>query len=223
MTARLIDATVTPLWEDISLHIGDGEMIAVTGPNGSGKSTLLKAIAGLRPLTRGSIEFSGRLGYIPQQQMFPPGLPLRARDVVALTVGRGAKRAHAEELLASVGAAHLSNRRVGNLSGGQQQLVRQAQALANRPDLILADEPFLSLDVARQRETAQRLRNHGAAVLLVTHALDPVLDMIDRVLYLGPRGHVLGPANEVLRSSVLSELYGTHVDVVNVHGKLVIV
>ncbi|WJY68773.1 metal ABC transporter ATP-binding protein [Corynebacterium auris] len=229
MIARLIDATVEPLWSNVNLDIAEGEMIAVLGPNGSGKSTLLNCLAGIRRLQSGRAEVNGRLGFIPQQRMFDQDLPLRARDLVSLSLGHGilrnrrANRARVDELLASVGASHLADARVGALSGGQQQLVRQAQALAKRPEILLADEPFLSLDVAHQRETVQRFRSLGAAVLMVTHSIDPVVDVVDRILYIGPQGHVLGPVSEVLDSDVLSDLYGAPVDVVTVRGKTVIV
>ena len=192
MILRLTEATVEPLWRGIDLELGAGEMVAVLGPNGSGKSTLLSTITGARRLGAGTVEVRGRLGYIPQQRMFPPDLPVRARDLVALSLDHGApwrgrrRRMDVVKLLDAVGAAHLTDRRVGALSGGQQQLVRQAQALANRPQLLLADEPFLSLDVARQRATAERLRAGGAAVLLVTHSIDPVADMVHRICTLIP-------------------------------------
>ncbi|WP_291314063.1 metal ABC transporter ATP-binding protein [Corynebacterium sp. UBA2622] len=229
MIARLCGAAVNPLWDGLDLEVSPGEMVAVLGPNGSGKSTLLNTLVGTRRLDRGTVETRGRLGYIPQQRMFPRDLPVRARDLVSLALGHGVLRGRAgrrgdvDKLLESVGALAFADRRVGALSGGQQQLVRQAQALARRPELLLADEPFLSLDVSRQRESARRFRETGAAVVLVTHSLDPVADMVDRVLYIGPHGHVLGAAREVLRSSVLTELYGSPVDVLTVRGRTVIV
>ena len=111
---------------------------------------------------------------------------------------------------------------MGTLSGGQQQLIRQAQAFAQNPELLLADEPLLSLDPARARETVERLAAHPAAVVCVTHSINPVLHVVDRVLYLGPEGHVVGAVGDVMRSDVLSQLYGTRVDVVEVDGRMVV-
>lgn len=227
--ARLTDFSAEPLWSGIDVEIGRGEFIAVLGPNGSGKSTLLATMLGMRRPTRGSVVLPERVGFIPQQRMFPPHMPVRARDVVSLTLrhgvfgGRAPSRAAVDKALDTVGAAHLADARVGILSGGQQQLVRQAQAFANEPELVLADEPLLSLDAARQRETVHRLASSPAAVMMVTHSIDPVMEVVDKVLYLGPKGHVVGDARDVLRTDVLSELYGAHVDVINVHGKTVIV
>ena len=87
---------------------------------------------------------------------------------------------------------------------------------------MLADEPLLSLDPARARDTVARLHAHPAAVVCVTHSINPVLGVVDRVLYLGPQGHVIGDVSEVMRSEVLSELYGTRVDVVEVDGRMVV-
>ena len=223
---HLTNASCDPLWHDINLDVAAGEFVAVLGPNGSGKSTLLGTILGTRKLSSGTITAPKNIGFIPQQRMFPPELPVRVRDLVSLSLEhrplRRPRKGDVDKLLDSVGALHLADARVGTLSGGQQQLVRQAQAFAKQPELILADEPLLSLDVARQRDFMSRLHAAKVAVVMVTHSIDPVIDIVDKVLYLGPNGHVVGSADEVLRSEVLSELYGAPVEVVRVGGKTVI-
>ena len=233
MVLTFTGAAVDPLFSDLNLTVEPGEFLAVLGPNGAGKSTLLHTVTGTRRLSRGTVSVNARTGFIPQQRMFSPDLPLRARDLVNLSAAHGvlrrrrARRGAVEELLREVGATGIADRRVGNLSGGQQQLVRQAQALANDPELLLCDEPLLSLDMGVQHRTVdlidRRRREAGTAVVFVTHSINPVLRVVDRVLYLAPYGHVLGDVSEVMRSETLSELYGTHVEVAEVNGRLIVI
>lgn len=233
MLLKLHDAAVSPLWSDLNLEVSPGEFIAILGPNGAGKSTLLHTILGTRKLSHGTVEATDAIGFIPQQRMFPIDLPMRAKDLVGLSLahgvfrGRSARSSAILDLLREVEGEHLADMRVGKLSGGQQQLVRQAQAFARAPKLLLCDEPLLSLDPGVQQRTVARLeqrrREHGTSVLFVTHGINPILNVVTRVLYLGPYGHTLGEVGEVMRSEVLSELYRTRVDVLNVDGRLVVV
>lgn len=226
-------AAVDPLWHDLDLTVEPGEFLTVLGPNGVGKSTLLNTILGTRKLTAGAVERPDRIGFIPQQRMFDADLPIRVRDLVGLSIEHGVtsrrrpSRSVIDAALTEVGAQGLSKRRVGTLSGGQQQLVRQAQAMATDPQLLLCDEPLLSLDLSAQRSSVElldrRRRTHDTAVVFVTHSINPVLGVTDRVLYLGPDGHVTGPVDEVMTSEVLSRLYGTSVDVGEVNGRMVVV
>jgi zinc/manganese transport system ATP-binding protein len=116
---------------------------------------------------------------------------------------------------------------VGALSGGELQRLRVGQAVIAEPRLILADEPLSALDLQQQKAVADLLdrerREHDAAVLFVTHDINPVLNMVDRVLYLANGKFSVGTPDEVLRSEVLSELYGTPVDVVRNQGRIVVI
>ncbi|MGV3113306.1 metal ABC transporter ATP-binding protein [Corynebacterium freneyi] len=225
-------AAVAPLWFDLDLQVRPGEFLAVLGPNGVGKSTLIGAALGTRKLTAGTVRTAPTVGYIPQQRMFDPDLPMRVRDLVGLSAAHGVfrrspSRARIDEALAEVGAEGIADRRVGTLSGGQQQLVRQAQAMVNDPALLLCDEPLLSLDPAAQRAAVERLdrrrRLHDTAVVFVTHGINPILGHCDRVLYITPHGHRVGPVEEIMTSETLSELYRTEITVATVGGKLVVV
>lgn len=232
------------LWTDLNLDVGSGEFITVLGSNGSGKSSLLKAVLGLQRLSGGSLEVRGRavrrgdrhIGYIPQQRLIPPGTPMRGRDLVALGVDghqfgprlRGSRRIHAQvdAAIASVQGQAFAHRPVGQLSGGEQQRLRVAQALVSDPALLLCDEPLLSLDLRHQQAVSRlidaRRQSHGTPVLFVTHDINPVLSMTDRVLYFAAGRHRLGAPEEVMRSDVLSELYDTRVDVARVGDRIVV-
>lgn len=229
------------LWSHLDVDIHPGEFIAILGANGAGKTSLLRTLLGEYTLSAGSVRIFGqpvhrggaRIGYVPQQNMADPGLPLRARDLVALGVdgnhwGTGlpsaARRSRVNELLEAVGATRYADTPVGLLSGGEQQRVRMAQALAGEPRLLLCDEPLLSLDVRRQAEIidlidSQRAQR-GFAVLMVTHDVNPVIDYIDRVMYVANGRIRVGTTDEVMRSDVLSGLYGSEVDVIRQDGRV---
>lgn len=232
------------LWSGLDLEVHAGEFVAVLGPNGSGKTSLLKTILGQQRLDSGTIELEGHpvrrgdrsIGYIPQQKLIPAGTPMRARDLVALGVNghrwgvpisRRSDRAQTERLIDAVGARRYADAPVGSLSGGEQQRLRVAQALAGDPALLLCDEPLLSLDLQHQRGVSElidrRRREYGSAVVFVTHDVNPVLGMVDRVLYLAGGRFRTGTPDEVLRSDVLTDLYGTPVDVIRSRGRIVVV
>lgn len=245
---RLRDASLgfgkRTLWSGLDLEVHAGEFVAVLGPNGSGKTSLLKTVLGQQRLDSGAIAFEGhpvrrgdrRIGYIPQQKLIPAGTPMRARDLVALGVNghrwgmpfpRRDDRARVDRLIESVGAGRYADAPVGSLSGGEQQRLRVAQALAGDPALLLCDEPLLSLDLQHQRGVSELIDRHrrerDSAVVFVTHDVNPVLGMVDRVLYLAGGRFRTGTPDEVLRSDVLTGLYGTPVDVIRSRGRIVVV
>lgn len=232
------------LWSNLNLEIKPQEFIAVIGSNGSGKTTLLKAILGQEKLTSGSIELddkpvrrgSTKIGYIPQHRTVDTSTPMRAKDMLRLGVD-GHKfglpftsretNKKVQHILGCVDAFDLADKRVGELSGGELQRLRVGQAVIGEPDLILADEPLSALDLAQQKAIAdlidQERRDHNSAVIFVTHDVNPILSMVDRVLYLANGQFRIGTPDEVLRSEVLSELYGTPVDVLRDHGRIIVV
>ncbi|MGO1847854.1 metal ABC transporter ATP-binding protein [Microbacterium sp.] len=232
------------LWAGLDLQVEPGEFLAVLGPSGSGKTTLLRAILGLQRLSEGEIRVSGervrrgnpRVGYVPQQRAFPLETNLRGRDLVALGVNgarfgppipRPGTRARVDELLDAVGATGYADSPVGRLSGGEQQRLRIGQALADSPDLLLCDEPLSSLDLANQRAVTSIInrerRERGASVVFVTHDVNPILDHVDRILYIAGGRFTLGTPKEVLRSDVLTDLYGAPVFVMQAGDRLVVV
>ena len=232
------------LWSGLDLDVAPGELIAVLGPSGSGKTTLLRAILGLQPLSEGSITALGqrvqrrgnrRIGYLPQARPLPRDVVMRGRDLVSLGVDghrfgfpfpRRGDRARVDALIDAVGARSFADRPVGVLSGGEQQRLRVGQALADNPRLLLCDEPLTSLDLANQQDVVRLIDAHratGAGVLLVTHDINPVLDRVDRILYLANGRFTLGSPQEVLTSKVLSDLYGAPVFVLRAGDRLVVV
>jgi len=224
-----------------SFDIREGEFIGMLGANGAGKTTLMRAALGLIPLSSGRIEAwgepamrgHGAIGYMPQNRGLGAGQRLTGYDVVASAAlgarfGFGrldrATRADVDWALDQVGARDLARRSLGELSGGERQRVLLSQALLGRPRLLLLDEPLISLDPAHQKsvvDIARRLRDElKMTVLFSAHELNPLVNAIDRVLYLGAGAAVLGPVDEVVTSPVLSRLYKADIEVVRVKNRI---
>ncbi|MGI9093115.1 MAG: ABC transporter ATP-binding protein [Mycobacteriales bacterium] len=205
--ARLrVEYAGRPAVDDVDLAIAPGELVAVLGESGAGKSTLLAAVAGLVPLAAGEIWLSGRqvagpgrdvppehraVGMVFQQYALWPHLC--ALDTVAYPMRRAgqarpAARARAAALLDQLGVGHLAHRRPAELSGGEQQRVGLARALARDAAVYLFDEPTAHLDpqqrLAFQAEVRRRQRAAGAAALYATHDAGEALALADRVAVL---------------------------------------
>ena len=223
-----------------SFAIRDGEFVGMLGANGAGKTTLMRAALGLVPVASGAITVLGRpvtrgnaaIGYVPQNRGAIAGLRLTGWDVVASAAIGGRfgfvrldkdTRREIDWALDEVGARHLARRSIGELSGGERQLVLLSQALIGRPRLLLLDEPLISLDPGHQKsvvEIARRICDDlKIAILFSAHELNPLVNAIHRVLYLGARAAVIGAVDEVVTGPVLSRLYGTEIEVVRVKGR----
>jgi zinc/manganese transport system ATP-binding protein len=228
----------------LDFAIAPGEFTGLIGSNGAGKTTLFRAILGLQASSGGRIRISGRprsrrnttIGYVPQKFLLDPDLPLRGRDLVGLgldaqrlgfTLKRRRRRELVEEMLAAVAAESFADTRVGRLSGGEQQRILIAHALISGPRLLLADEPLANLDLRSSQEVVSLLakvcRERGVAILISAHEINPLLPVMDRIVYLAGGRAVSGTSEEVIRADVLSKLYGHHVDVIDVHGRVLIV
>jgi zinc/manganese transport system ATP-binding protein len=241
------------LWSGLDLTVAAGEFVAVLGPNGVGKSTLIQAILGAPPLAEGELRVLGepagganeRIGYLPQRRSFDPSLRVRGRDIVRLGVdghrwgfplprwcpGGAARRAAAarvDEVIDLVGGGTYADRPIGELSGGEQQRLLIAQALAPAPELLLLDEPLDSLDLPNQAAVAALIahisRTQQVAVMMVVHDVNPVLSHLDTVVYLAPGGSVIGPPDRVITGATLTRLFGTPIEVLTASdGRLVVV
>jgi zinc/manganese transport system ATP-binding protein len=185
---------------------------------------------------RGAGKGSNGIGYVPQKIQLDPDMPLRARDLVGLGLDGNrlgiplpsrSRRKLVDEMLRAVDAGHIGNARVGRLSGGEQQRILIAHALISRPGLLLLDEPLANLDIASEQEVVALLariaREQRIAVLISAHEMNPLLPVMDRIVYLAAGRAASGPTDEVVRGEVLSELYGHHVDVIHVHGRVLVV
>jgi zinc/manganese transport system ATP-binding protein len=235
--------------EEVSFNIAPGEFTGLIGSNGAGKTTLFRVILGLQPASAGEVLFNGPahptrprargrqlIGFVPQKFLLDPDLPMRARDLVGLGLDAQrlgiprpsrARRALVEEMLEAVDAKRFADTRVGRLSGGEQQRILIAHALIARPRLLLLDEPLANLDLRSAHEVVALLariaREQQIAILISAHEINPLLGVMDRIVYLASGRAVSGSTDEVVRADVLSKLYGHHVDVLNVHGRVLIV
>jgi zinc/manganese transport system ATP-binding protein len=226
---------------DVGLAIRNNEFIGVLGPNGAGKTTLMRAILGLLPPARGTLRVLGAaptrgnaaIGYLPQHRNLAAHMRMRGRDFVACVVNghrpglpwlNAAARAQVDRALDLVGAADLARRSLAEISGGERQRLLLAQALVGEPRLLLLDEALISLDPNHQQSVVALAKavqvELGITVLFSAHELNPLLGVIDRVLYLGGAQAALGPVAEVITGPVLSRLYGTEIDVVEIRGKI---
>ena len=233
---------------DVSLHIGDRQLVALTGPNGSGKSTLLKMIARVLEPSRGEIAFEGRnvrqwpakeyakrVGYLPQDP--DPAFPMRAIEVVvsgrAPYLGRFAWETagdwdEAEKALQLCDAAHLRDRYLDEMSGGERKRVFLARVLAGTPRLIVLDEPLAALDLSHVQQFSRLLRDvvdrTGCTVLFAAHDLNWAAAHSDRMLVMQRGALALDAApSEVMRAEVMHDLFGFDAETVSSGGRTWIV
>lgn len=228
----------------VSFSVAPGSFTGLIGTNGAGKTTLLQAILELLPITAGRVRVAAdkrlrrnsMIGYVPQKIALEPDMPLRARDLVSLGldghrfgVGLPSKRRteSVDQMLDAVNATGFADSRIGNLSGGEQQRVMIAHALVSRPQLLLLDEPLANLDISSGREVVDLLARIASeqhiAVLLSAHDMNPLLPVMDRIVYLAGGRAASGTTDEVVCTETLSELYGAPVDVIRTHGRVLVV
>jgi len=229
---------------EVSFSLHSGELTGLIGSNGAGKTTIFKVILGLETPTAGKVLFSGEarprrnrsIGYVPQSIVLDPDVPLRARDLVALGLdgdrygiplpSRG-RRQRVDEMLQAVDAQGFADTRVGKLSGGELQRTLIAHALIAEPRLLLLDEPLANLDITSEQEVVGLLASiakaRAIAVLISAHEMNPLLPVMDRVVYVASGRAASGSTEEVVREDVLSALYGHHVDVLHVNGRILVV
>jgi zinc/manganese transport system ATP-binding protein len=234
----------TAVWSDASFEIAKGEFIAVLGPNGAGKTTLFKLLLGLSKPLFGELSVLGvkpskgnaRIGYVPQSHEIDRDIGIEALEIVKLGLtgtrwGMGFSKTgtkEAMEALQLVNAEDLAHKSLGQMSGGELQRVFLAQALVSKPDILLLDEPLANLDIRRESNLvhliAEIVKKEHVTVLLIAHNINPLLPVLDRVLYVANGKMTLGAPAEVLNSASLSKLYGIEIEVLkDSQGRLAII
>lgn len=178
---------------DVSLRIGEGEIVGLLGPNGAGKSTLMKIVIGLWKPTSGTVAAPERIGYLPEQNPLYDEMYVREYLLFMARMTRCGKVAKEEVdgLIKRVGLTPEAHKKIGQLSKGYRQRVGLAQALLGEPELLILDEPTTGLDPNQLVEIRELIRSAGRerTVILSTHIMQEVREMCDRVVILD-KGHV---------------------------------
>lgn len=222
--------------EGVTLGVGRGEFLGIIGPNGSGKTTFLKAILGLVSPAGGSVrvfdcacdrlrcEHRARIGYLPQKDAIDPHFPITVSETVMMgrysSIGLfrypgRSDRGIVQDALEAVDLLAEARTPLGELSGGQQQRVMIARALAQRPEILLLDEPTTGIDAPTQHaimDLITRLhRDLRLTILFVTHDINLISPIADRLVLLNTRLYAAGPPASVLTREILTQVYGADV------------
>ena len=214
------------LLEDINLQLNAGEIVTVVGPNGAGKTTLLRVALGLQKPTSGHVNFVDNLivGYVPQKLHIDPTFPITVRRFLALANSNN--KAQFSTVLAEVGAEHVIDSPLQNLSGGELQRVLMARALIRNPNVLVLDEPVQGVDVHGQAELYDLISRvsieRGCAILMVSHDLHLVMSSTDKVFCLNRSICCSGTPEVVVSDPAYAELFGTHAAnhlALYIHGK----
>ncbi len=206
--------------EDINLRVKRGHIHALTGPNGAGKTTLMRSVMGGMP-HKGTIRFlfreSSRVGYVPQFLEFDHSVPITVFDFLFLMLKkmpvflarRSAVRAEIEELLSATDCAHLIDRCVGQLSGGEFRRILLAQALRPKPELLLLDEPASNIDEVGIRHFEEMLINlreeQGITILMVCHSMNMISRVCDSVTAVNRTVFYDGPVKGLDHADLLQQ------------------
>ena len=239
------------VFENACFSIAKGEFVGILGPNGAGKTTLFKLLLGILKPISGEINISGekcqssscqtncKIGYVPQRHTFNSDSMIEALEIVRLGInGRkmgfslpavaAQEKKEALEMLKIVGAQDLAHRPLGALSGGELQRIFLAQALVGNPDILFLDEPLASLDIRRENEFVKLIKKtaeqRNITVLLIAHNINPLLPVLNKVIYVANARVLVGDASEVFTSKFLTKLYNSPVEVLrDSYGRIAII
>ena len=226
----------TSIWREANFTIKRGEFVGLLGANGAGKTTLFRLLLGLERPISGSLTVidevphrgNPRIGYVPQRHSIDSDSNIEALEYVRLGAYGNkwgfafytkAKHelASAHHALALVDASNLAHRTLNQLSGGEAQRVFLAQALVGKPDLLLLDEPLANLDIRREVQLITLInevsKSTGTSVILIAHDINPLLPVIDRIIYIANSKVAAGKPEDIVTSRKLSELYDAPIEV----------
>lgn len=212
---------------NISFSFKGGKLIGIIGPNGAGKSTLMKAILGIIPKDKGTVDFGGKtikqiqkkIAYVPQRSNIDWDFPITVEETVLLGTYPGLgifkrpgkeEKQLAKECLKLVKMEEFGKRQIGELSGGQQQRIFLARALAQKADLFFLDEPFVGIDVASEEtiiNILKGLRDAGKTVFVVHHDLATVEAYFDDLVLLNKVLLESGPVEKVFKPDLMEKAY----------------
>ncbi|OVE78696.1 hypothetical protein BVY01_04675 [bacterium I07] len=220
--------------ESISLQVSNQEIVSIVGPNGGGKTTLLYCILGLVQPFRGQVHVfgmtpvkvqkTGCIGYLPQTGDYNRFFPIRALDVVALSRYAGKRhmkrlskedRIIIDQAMDMVGMRPYYNMHFGQLSGGQKQRVLIARALAQKPRMLIFDEPSTGLDAVAQDQFYHVLRQirdeQKITIIMVSHDIGAVSSIVDQIACLNKQIHFHGRPEDCIPSESIEKVFGKHV------------
>lgn len=224
------------VWAGADFAVRPGEFIGLLGSNGAGKTTLFRLILGLARPAAGELLLFGekprrgnpRVGYVPQRRFIDADSRIEAAEYVRLGIRAGQpgfslpratrrERAQAFGALEQVDGAALAHRPLAQLSGGELQRVFLAQALVGQPDILLLDEPLANLDIRRETQLVHLVsdvaRRQNIAVLLIAHDINPLLPVVDRIIYIANGRIASGKPEQIVTGERLSQLYGAPIEV----------
>ncbi len=223
-----------PVWKDAHFSVNRGEFVAVIGPNGAGKTTMFRLLLGLQQPMSGTIKVfnakpmrgNPKIGYIPQRHTIDNDTNIECAELVRLAysgnkwgfnLSPSAEKKLASDTLAAVGATELAKKSLGSLSGGELQRIFLAEALVSNPEMLLLDEPLSNLDIRRIKDLVELMnsvvKSRNVTAFLVAHDINPLIQYLDKVIYIANGKVATGTPEEVLTSKRLSSLYGTSVEV----------
>lgn len=222
------------LLENFTATIQSNECIGIFGPNGAGKSSFLKGLMGVFQKTSGQVLYSthkSHIAYLPQE--FDP-LPVDysvtgflklfiRSNKLGIPLWTMKDRERCEAVLTQVDAMHLSKKSVKKLSGGERKRVMLAALLLEKPEVLLLDEPLANLDPRYQYELLQLIeqlqKQLHLTILITAHDFNPLLHLLNRVMFIGRGRAILDTPDKVIQNEVLSDLYQTPLQVIELNGR----